>query len=477
MLRPDESIKDFIDIVEKGEQPYKLTTTIPNLLIDSSFQMRDNNNFQLTFTLQPDELKKGLDLNYFFQRPFALTTPGITFFVNNYDIIGGSQGIILDKPCNFKVEVKAFRGDIEESLWKKSKQKAYIKFNKRTFNPWSSGLLFDLTTDSKDNGFYNAVILNVADVEVMFYHENLTSDDSYFIFNPKQKVDFDKFKHIVNSIITAYGFISGYYMLDSVYYFTQKEDNGKTRMSYFYENYQKSINSSSPIVDGSRYMGIAKEKMQLSSIQFNNLTNLLYFNKEYFRSAQLLIESGLLIGCPKASLGAVALETITKKIDAELVKGQIINDKKVIRGLKHKLIKVLKEHSDCLNKEQISILSNKLNQINNKPNSKKLFEAFEYLGISLTDDEIDCINSRNLFLHGNLPKKKTDSWLKDDELLNIMANRLVMLSSMLLLKLSDYDGYVIDKGMTEVVKLRMIMNGNKAPSGNYLRSICDKDDI
>jgi hypothetical protein len=475
MLDPDKIIKNFIEIIEKGKLSYKLSTIIPDFLIDSTFHITENNNFLLSFTLQPDELKKGLDLNYFLQRPFALASTGITFFINNYEIIGGSQGIVENEPCKFKIEIKSFRGDNEPSLWQESKQTAFIKFNEKKFNPWSSGVSFNLTTDSKDNGFYNAVLLKVSGVELIFYHKRISFEESYFIFNPKQKVDFNKFERIVNSIITAFGFLSGYYMLDTIYYFTKKEVKGKRRISCFYENHQRSINSSNPIVDGRHYEDISKDEMQLSSNQFNNLVNLLYNDDEYLRSAQLLIESGLVKGSAKASLGAVALETITKKIDADLVKGQVINDKKVINGLKDKLKKVLKEYYSCLSKEQMQILSNRLNQINNKPNSNKLFGSFEYLGISLNKEEIDCINSRNLFLHGNLPKNKVDSWLKDDELLNIMAHRLVMLSSMLILKLSEYSGYVIDRGMTEVLKWRMIMNGQKAPNGNCLRNINDKN--
>ncbi|MBB5439304.1 hypothetical protein HDC92_002991 [Pedobacter sp. AK017] len=89
-------------------------------------------------------------------------------------------------------------------------------------------------------------------------------------------------------------------------------------------------------------------------------------------------------------------------------------------------------------------------------------------------EEKECINSRNLFLHGNLPRNK-NTILNDQELLSILANRLVMLSSMLILKLVGYDGNVIDRGMTEVIKWRMIHAGQRVGGGSCLRNIASPD--
>lgn len=188
------------------------------------------------------------------------------------------------------------------------------------------------------------------------------------------------------------------------------------------------------------------------------------------RSGYLLTEAGMLNGSSKASLAAVALETITKKIGTKKQEVKLVEDKTVMNGLIYKMKKVLKDYAGRLSKEQLNILTNKLNAINTKPNASKLNGAFEDLGIILTPEERKCIESRNLFLHGNLPRSKEGNF-SDQEQLSIMANRLVMLSSILLLKSIGYDGYVLDRGMTEVIKWRVIMSGQKAPRGNYLRDI------
>ncbi len=471
MFERDKAVKNFIDIIEKGDLTYQLTTTESAQTADCSFRIDDNRNFILTFTLEEGDSKSVIDLDYFFERPFALNATGVLFFIYNYHVISGKKGISSNK---FQIEIKGFRGDNDDFLWMNSKQGAYIKFDERKFKPWGSGIQFDLTTGSKDKGSYNAIALNIDGIDLIFYYEMLSTEDSYFVITPKKNIDFEKFKAIVDALITAHGFVTGYYMKDSIYYFTTKEVDGKAKISYIYENNQKLIHTNSPIVDGGNYKDIKDSEIYLSSKHFNNLVNLLYKDTEYLRSAQLLIEAGLLNDCPKAALGAVSLETIAKKIDIEIRKF-VVDDKSVIRKLRNDLKRILKTYSS-LNEEQLQIFENRINKINDNPNAKKLLGAFSYLHITLDEEEIECINSRNSFLHGSLPKNNSESWLRDDELLSIMANRLIMLSSILLLKLSGYEGYVIDKGMTEVIKWRMIMNGQKVSGGNCLRMIRSKDD-
>lgn len=471
MFDIDRHIYDFIEKLQGSGNSYKLFTTIPDFFINSDFRVVDNDNYNLSFTLQPNELKKGLDLNYFFQRPFILVSEGMRILIQNVDVVEASQGINDDGPCKFNIKVKAFKGDTDEALWEQSKQVAYLRYNKNQFSSSKSGIIFDLTTSSKNNGFYNALQLNIDNVELLFYYESVTPEYGYYIFRPKGLIDFKKFKHIIDSVITAFGFLNGYYMPDTVYYFAQKKVKNKSILTYSYENSKRSFNTNAPIIDSGYYKDIPVEDLQLSSLEFNNLVDVLYKNEEYLRSALLLINAGTLKGCAKASLAAVALETITKNIGAESLSKQIIGDKRLSKELRCQLKNTLYKFSDKLDQEQLSILSNKLDQINSKPNASKLEDAFQHLDILLDEEEKYCISCRNLFLHGNLPKRKQDTWLTDIELLDIVADRLVMLGSILLLKMAKYNGMVIDRGMTEVTKWRMIKSGQKVGGGNCLRSI------
>jgi hypothetical protein len=471
MLDPDKSALDLIDIIESGRLRYKLVTTVPSFAIDSTFQILENGNYKVAMTIQPEENEKGIHLDYFFCRPFVLTTQdGMRIVVHNHKVVRGDQGLNSSVAFNCNVEVKSFKGDADDSVWKNSRQRAYIKFDLKSFNPYSSGLLFDYTTGKTNNGFYNALPLKIGDTELLFYHERLDKDIGCFIIWPKKEIDFEKFQPMVSAIITAYGLLNGFYMLDTIYYITVKTIGNKNATSFYYENFKGAINSGKPILDSGNYADVADNERKLTSVQFNKLVNLFFTDADCLRSGYLLIEAGALNDTGKAAIGAVALETITKKMSENYAQNKIVKETKLILGIKHKLKKVIKEYANSLTKQQTQHLVSKIESVNNMPNSNKLMMPFDHLDILLSDEERDCIRSRNSFLHGNLPENKS-SGLTDPELLSMMANRLVMLSAMLLLRSVGYNGYVIDRGITEVIKWRMVMQGQKVGGGNSLRHI------
>lgn len=474
MLEPDRLVINFIKQLEDEKNVYKLATTIPNLFIDSSFSMQDNGNYLLKFELQEQDNSKGLDIDYFFTRPFILFSRGQKISVQNYDIVNAKQHI-GKYPQKFAVECKAFKGDVDtkDSLWIQSKQTAYVKFDKDKFEPYKLGILFDLTTNEKDNGSYNAINLKVDGVDLVFYYALVDSTNGYYIFKPNGVIGYTKFRKIIDTIMVAFGLLSGYYMAETIYFVAQKS-KGVESLTYRYENVNKVINSGSPIISTGIYKDIPDEKLQLTSFQFNNLVKLLYKHEEYKRSAFLLIEADNINGLSKATLGAVALETITGIIGEKFASKVIIEDKDIINSIRYKLKKTLKEFSSQIKQQQHDKLKVKLENINNIPNADKLSEAFKLIGINLDEEDLYCIKCRNLFLHGRLPKPPKDmnlSNLSDNELLDVISNRLVMLSAMLLLKLANYGGYVIDKGLTQVIKWRMIRSCEPVKSGSFLRDI------
>ncbi|WP_312190900.1 hypothetical protein [Sphingobacterium sp.] len=477
MLEPDKASMNLIHIIESGKAKYKIVTTITGLAVVSSFRILENGNYNVDMTINPDEHEKGVDLDYFFRRPFGLVTQdGMRIFVNNHKVVSGSMGLDTSAPFKCNIEIKSFKGDADDSLWKNSRQRAYIKYNSKTFNAFSSGLIFDYTTASEDKGFYNAVLLKIEETELLFYHEQLGDGLGVFVIWPKKMIDFDVFQPMVSAIITAYGLLNGFYMLDSIYYITVKELANASKTSFYYENSEAAILSGNPILDSGNYPDVPEIERKMTSTQFNKLVNMFYKDQDYQRSGYLLIEAGSLNDTAKASMGAVALETITKKIGDKKTDSKIISDSSLISGIKHKLKKVLKEYNETLTKEQHQLLNTKIDLMNSMPSRNKLTSPFDQLGIALSEDELECIKSRNFFLHGNLPNNK-NSDLTNQELLSVMANRLVMLSAMLLLKSAGYDGYVIDRGITEVIKWRMIMQGMKVQSGNNLRHIADPDHL
>lgn len=475
MLIVDQNSIDFIKKIQLGENSYKLSTTIPELLIDAKFGLEDNGNYKLSFDVLPEYHSKGINSDYFFTRPCVLMALGQKILLQNTDIICTSTKIT---PTSFKIEAeyKAFKGDIDNSLWKQSKQTAYIPFNSKIFEPYRLGVKFDLTTNKEngDRGFYNTINLNIDNIDLVFYYERVENDNGYYIVRPNGLVDYQKFKNVVDAIMVAFGVLSGFYMADSIYFISIKS-NKINDITYLYENLNQVINSYSPIISTGYYQDIPEDKLKLTSEQFNEFVRLLYKNEDYKRAAILLINAGNEKGCAKATLGAVALETITNVIGKSITNKTVVDNKQIINSIKYKLNKTLKEFKEEISNTQFSTLKNKIDLINTIPNANKYLDAFGLVGIELDEEELYCLKCRNLFLHGKLPKRKQDEMLSDDELLDVISNRLVMLSAMLLLKKSGYQGYVIDKGMTDVIKWRMLREGQKAQNGYYLREIIKSD--
>ena len=189
----------------------------------------------------------------------------------------------------------------------------------------------------------------------------------------------------------------------------------------------------------------------------------------------LLITAGTIQGISKGSLASVALETITNFICSKQKATPIIEDNEISSKLKYELKIGLKKIKPLVLPEQYSILENKLTHINNCPNSQKLEAPFEILGIILTEEEKYCLKCRNKILHGVLPDNKKLKMLTEEERVFCVSNKLIMLSSMLLLKKIGYEYNVIDWGYTEIAKKRTILKGQRVRSGNIFRKICNTE--
>ena len=119
----------------------------------------------------------------------------------------------------------------------------------------------------------------------------------------------------------------------------------------------------------------------------------------------------------------------------------------------YELKKAIKKIKDKVDKATWDKLSSKIGKFNELPNAIKLSTPFTSLGINLSEGEEYCLSCRNLFLHGSIPSPKEDAYkyLSQEELQSLIANRLCMLSAMLMLKKANYNGLLIDWGATEIM--------------------------
>lgn len=469
IFEADNALLHFISLIESEATTYKLGTDIKGLNVDTKFTKKDNGNFELSFALKEDDI---FDIEYFFVKPALLVAPGLKILIQNKDVIGFQESLTSSPEKKCKVEINAFRGDIDDSLWLQSKQGAYFRVNTSQFELHKSGIIFDITTNKdQKSSFKNAVLLNIEESPILFYYERIDESHGYFIFQTQNVIDFDKFDKIVNATRVALGLISGYYMADSVYYISLKKGKGAEVLTYKYRNINETIKHNYPLIDKALYKDIPESQLKLNGSQFNELVKLLYRYEEYYRASLLLITAGLTKGISKGSLASVALETITGVVGKKLSSKKIITEKMAESQLLYELMKGLKKTKPNMTKEQYEIFEAKINHINTIPNAQKLEDSFRLLEIDLDEEELYCLSCRNKLLHGALPNNKKLNMLTSDELIFLVSNRLIMLSTMLLLKMAGYNENVIDWGFTEISKRRAIIRGEKVQGGNAFRNI------
>lgn len=460
IFEDDNAALKLISLFESGKVDFKLATAIDDVIMDANMLREDKGEFLVHFNLPPDWEDK-FRMDYFFEKPAILATHGVRILIKNTDVTAFKESI-GEGIKQASIEIKAFRGDLDDNKWKSSKQSAYYRYDCDKFNAHSCGVFYDMTTSKDQNSSWkNCVKIEIENRTILFYHVRIEGDLGYFVFKTNNPINHDDFLHIINATRAAFSLISGFYIADSAYFFSMQKGKENT-FTYRYENFNETIHTGRPLLDNRLYQNISREELYLTSDQFVCLVKLLYKNEELLRSCILLTQASNINGLPKGCLAAVALETITNVIvPKDKIVKPLIEDKEISSQLKHELKKSLKKIKNKVAKSIYDSLDSKLGKINEQSNSSKLGSPFAVLNIDLDDEDEYCISCRNLFLHGSLPKPKIENFksLTDDELLKLVCNRLIMLSTMLILKKIGYEHDVVDWGYTEIAIRRMLIKG------------------
>lgn len=467
----DNAVLMLVSLLEAGETNFFMALYNEKAIFNATIKRLDNGRYQMNFSI-PESLSKSIDIDDFFKKPVILMIPSHNANVPNFNIIVSQNDIesvelsINGESRKAAVTLKAFRADFDDQIWNQSKQTAIFRFNPSKYDPSHRGLIYDITTNKDQTSkFKNAVKIELKSKLYLFYYEEISKNLGFFIIKSPDLVGHADFEEVVDAIRSAYALLTGYFIAESVFYFSMKPKD-KESLTFRYQSLNRSIHSTKPILDYHHYQNIDDERLLMSSDVFENLVKLLYKNVELRRACILITQAGTLDNVSKGSLASVSLETITSALNnvssEKHQSAKLIEDKAIISQLKHELQKATKKVKDKLDKDTWNKLWNKVNKFNELPNADKLSSPFANLKINLLEEEEYCIACRNLYLHGNIPKPRGNKYeyLTQEELQLLIADRLCMLSAMLLLKKAGYNGYVIDWGATEIVYKREIAAGH-----------------
>ena len=479
IFKEDNAILNLIDIIENGKESFILATEIPNAVFPAKMTLNTDGTYDIEFYVS-EKYTSQITGEFFFTHHFILATKGLNLLIQNKDIKSFKQQIV-SKDGNYKtvLNIVAFRGDLDDNLWSNSKQVAFCSILEKRFAPYQAGVIFDMAISGNQTSSWKSCIKLDIDSNCFRIYFVKTDNKQYLILKSQKDVNHDTFLEVLECVRTTIGLLSGYYISDSVWYMAM-HSHDKKLLTFRFEKNGNSVYNNHPLLACEHYKNLSENKLKLSSEQFENIVRLFYINKEIRRSALLLIYAGNSNGISRGCLAAVALETIKSQIipnEANKSSESIIDNKKLLSQIKRELSTSLSKFKNLIDKKTYTKLESQLGTIYQVSNSEKLEAPFEKLGIKLSAEESYCLKCRNFLLHGASLKTKEGlyEFLNQHELVDMISNRLIMLTAMLILKKCGYNGMIVDWGYTEIAKWRMILAREIVPGGKVLRDISEQN--
>lgn len=313
------------------------------------------------------------------------------------------------------------------------------------------------------------VILN--DVEYHFWSFKY-QNDSYLIVDSTTPCSFEKLDKIALSILVSHGFLCSSIYLNETYIIYSKEPDFRTPEGLYYKALRDSIKGQYTIFTTNAYSVLvpigknkdsihgeseAIEKIKeeewgnklefLKEETFSKLVNVIHNNDSVLRATMITVEASKFSIDIQLAMYCVAFETLSKQImKIYQIKPPTVIEKNIwknqIRPLFINTVKAIKQNEQIeLSEEELDFLDKKINSFNNPTNKDTLKLPFERLGYNLSEEELVCIDYRNLSLHGLLPIEKNEDEIDKLFYVNLMMHKLC---SILILKLAGFEGYIVN---------------------------------
>jgi hypothetical protein len=297
-------------------------------------------------------------------------------------------------------------------------------------------------------------------------------NDSFLIVDSLMPCTLEMIDKIALSILVSHGFLCSSIYLNEAYIIYGGELDFKTPTGIYYKSLRNSIKGQYTIFTTNAYsvlvpigknkdsihgeseaiekikkedwinkLGIFKEET------FSKLVNIIHNNESVLRAAMTTVEASKFAIDIQLAMYCVAFETLSKQImKIHQIKPSTVIEKNIwknqIRPLFVNAIKAIqKDEQIKLSEEQFDFLDKKINSLNNPTNKDTLKLPFEWLGYNLSEEELTCIDYRNLSLHGILPIEKDEDEIDKLFYVNLMMHKLC---SVLILKLAGFEGYIIN---------------------------------
>ncbi len=286
--------------------------------------------------------------------------------------------------------------------------------------------------------------------EPFHLYKSVNDDANYLIIESQEPISFDKFKKASGSLITAYALISGNLHLGEYFYHVIEEDfNAKQRVIYE-KNEPAAITNVTLLnhIDFKNHLENTTSSKELhrhcvpmTFDVFSSLCQTVHDNATYARCCRFIIEGHqskqVLLKGGIYSIGIETIAGILYEENAERINP--IKDKKLAKKIISKVREAISEYDAFISSYGKDILDVKISALNSPTNAKKLSRPFELFGITLPEEDVAILNTRNKFLHGTSPLENNEN----PEELQAIVNKLLFMLMVLMFKHAGYSGHII----------------------------------
>lgn len=292
----------------------------------------------------------------------------------------------------------------------------------------------------------------------LFIYDDRKSGTQYLVLDANKQLTLASFNDYCFSTIVAFAYITGYMPQDEGFFLSFDDNNHKAPSGIFYSELRPSIKTHYTPATANAF-GILKHTTlsekekdtihrtlrKLKREEFSALCRRAYGSLEFSSILLLIVESTASSLLVMPACLSIALEGVTAMIAGENEdKMNPIPDKSAAKKLVKDIKAVLESYSGPISPDGRTILTKKIDGLNQATNTDKLTKPFAILKIKLNADDKKAISHRNDFLHGRITLTGDQSVDSLNMEIYSIALRLYTLVSMLILKSVGYDSKVIN---------------------------------
>lgn len=300
--------------------------------------------------------------------------------------------------------------------------------------------------------------------EIFHVHIIHDKEKNYFLsIHSQGKQSFKSFSEKAFSVKNGIGYMTGYLAGDKGYFFAYSNAKMETPKHVYFVTFRKTIQSFYSPIHSNPYSWTSSiprktadslskrgDIKPISQDIFSGLCQKLHESTEFTSVIMLILESATasLLFMPGGF--AIALESLSKLILEESKPEKLKPvPSKIMKGILKQYKEIIDQYSAEITPEIRSLMHHRLEQINQPTNKAKLRLPFELLGLDLSEKDLQILDSRNDFLHGQIPDitkaGKERSLERKNKDMHYAALRFSTLLNKLIFKWLTYDGHILNQ--------------------------------